>query len=94
MIVELLLGGAAWLGVEYLKEGHTDKQRLDRIFRKCGFYIKYNQKEDTPKLLRTKKAEDHTEYVYRLPEGLTSQILIRKKKRLNQVSMDPRKDLS
>lgn len=71
MIIEVLLGGAAWIGAECLKGGNTDKQRLDRIFRKCGLYVKYNQKEDTPKLLRTKKAKDHTEYVYRLPEGLT-----------------------
>ncbi len=91
MILELLLGGAAWIGAEYLKEGHTDKQRLDRIFRKCGLYIKYNQKEDTPKLLRTKKAMDHTEYVYRLPEGLTFSDF-KKKKEAIETSLNGSKE--
>lgn len=71
MIIEILLGGAVWLGAEKMKKGYGDKQTLDRIFRKCGLYVKYAGKEDTPKLLRTSKKEAFTEYVYRLPEGLS-----------------------
>lgn len=71
MILELLIGGAVWLGAEKLKRGYGDKQKLDRVFRKCGLYVKYNGQEDTPKLLRVANKESYTEYVYRLPEGLS-----------------------
>lgn len=71
MILEILLGGAVWLGAEKLKQGVGDKQKLDRIFRKCGLYVKYNGQEETPKLLRSAKKESYIEYIYRLPEGLS-----------------------
>jgi S-DNA-T family DNA segregation ATPase FtsK/SpoIIIE len=71
MIAELLVGGAIWAGAEYMKQGHGDKQKLDRIFRKCGLYVRYDQKEDTPKLIRSNKKETYTEYCYRIPEGLS-----------------------
>lgn len=72
MIIDLLLGGALWLGAEKMKSGNGDKQKLDRIFRKCGLCVKYAGKEETPKLLRSSRKETYTEYVYRLPEGLSS----------------------
>lgn len=71
MIIETLLGGAVWLGAERLKRGVGDKQKLDRIFRKCGLYVKYHQKEDTPKLIRSANKGSHMEYVYKIPEGLS-----------------------
>lgn len=72
MIIELALAAGVWMGAEQLKTGFSggDKKKLDRIFRKCNLYVKYNGVEDTPKLLRTAKKESYTEYVYRLPEGL------------------------
>lgn len=72
MIIELALATAVWMGAEQMKSGFSggDKKKLDRIFRKCNLYVKYNGVEDTPKLLRTAKKESYTEYVYRLPEGL------------------------
>jgi len=70
MIIELALASALWMGAEKMKRGSGDKQKLDRIFRKCGLYVKYNGVEDTPKLLCCSKKESYTEYVYRLPEGL------------------------
>jgi S-DNA-T family DNA segregation ATPase FtsK/SpoIIIE len=70
MIIETLIGGAVWVGAECMRRGVGDKQKLDRIFRKCGLYVKYNGKEDNPKLLRSSKKDTYTEYVYRLPEGL------------------------
>ncbi|WP_017728466.1 FtsK/SpoIIIE domain-containing protein [Halalkalibacterium ligniniphilum] len=71
MLLEVILGGAVWAGAECMKRGVNDKQKLDRIFRKCGLYVKYGSKEDTPKLIRSTKKETHTEYVYRIPEGLS-----------------------
>jgi len=72
MIIELVLAASMWMGAEQLKSGlgGGDKKKLDRIFRKCNLYVKYNSVEDTPKLLRVTKKESCTEYVYRLPEGL------------------------
>ncbi|ADU30385.1 FtsK/SpoIIIE domain-containing protein [Evansella cellulosilytica] len=70
MLIEVLLGGAVWAGAEAMKRGVTDKQKLDRIFRKCGLYVKYNGKEETPKFIRSNQKESYTEYVYRIPEGL------------------------
>lgn len=73
MLFELMLGGVIWLGAERLKRGSGggDKQKLDRIFRKCGLVVKYNKQEDTPKLIRSSRKENYTEYVYRIPEGLS-----------------------
>lgn len=72
MFFELLVAGGVWVGAQYVKSENYggDKQKLDRIFRKCGLLVKYNGKEDTPKLLRSSSKENHTEYVYRIPEGL------------------------
>ncbi|WP_096435902.1 FtsK/SpoIIIE domain-containing protein [Alteribacter populi] len=70
MIFEVLVAGAVWASAEYMKSGGGDKQKLDRIFRKCGLYVKYNQKEDTPKFIRAKKIKGGNEYVYLIPEGL------------------------
>ncbi|EKN68089.1 FtsK/SpoIIIE domain-containing protein [Schinkia azotoformans] len=73
MIIESILAGSVWIGAEYLKSGYggSEKKKLDRIFRKCGLYVKYGGKEDTPKLLRVSKKESFTEYIYRMPEGLS-----------------------
>ena len=84
MIIELLLGGAVWFGAEKLKPGYGDKQKLDRIFRKCGLYVKYKGEEDTPKLLRVANKESYTEYVYRLPEGLDFKEFEKKKDTIEQ----------
>lgn len=70
MFFEAILGGAIWGSAEMLKKGYGDKQKLDRIFRKCGLYKTYDKKEDTPKLIRSNKEKTYTEYVYRIPEGL------------------------
>lgn len=72
MIIELLIAGGVWLGAEKLKGGYgwSDKQKLDRIFRKCGLSVKYKGEEETPKLLRSSRNKSYTEYVYRVPEGL------------------------
>lgn len=71
MIIETLVGGALWFGAERLKRGVGDKRKLDRIFRKCGLSVKYDGKEDTPKLIRSAIKETYTEYIYRIPEGLS-----------------------
>ncbi|MED4354799.1 FtsK/SpoIIIE domain-containing protein [Schinkia azotoformans] len=73
MIIESILAGSVWIGAEYLKNGYggNEKKKLDRIFRKSGLYIKYNGKEDTPKLLRVSRKESFIEYIYRIPEGLS-----------------------
>lgn len=71
MIFETILAGAVWLGAEKLKRGIGDKQKLDRIFRKCGLFVKYAGKEDTPKLIRSADKGSYIEYVYRIPEGLS-----------------------
>lgn len=80
MIVETALGLGVLGATQYLKSGiGSDKQKLDRLFRKAGLYVKYNGKEDTPRLLRSAKKETYTEYVYRIPEGLSSSDFIKKK---------------
>ena len=81
MIIELLVGGAAWLGAEYYKQGrgNDEKKKLDRIFRKCGLVVKYDGQEDTPKLLRSSVKENYVEYIYRIPEGLSFKKFLDKK---------------
>ncbi|WP_100406285.1 FtsK/SpoIIIE domain-containing protein [Bacillus solitudinis] len=92
MIIEALLGGAFWFGAECMKRGIGDKQKLDRIFRKCGLYVKYDKKEDTPKLIRTAKKETYVEYVYRIPEGLGFKDF-EKKREVIEDSLNSSKDL-
>lgn len=71
MIVEVIIGASVFIGAEYLRSEKGDKETLARLFRKSGLVVKYNKKEETPKLLRSSKKIDHTEYVYRIPEGLS-----------------------
>ncbi|MEC1778387.1 FtsK/SpoIIIE domain-containing protein [Schinkia azotoformans] len=81
MILESILAGSLWIGAEYMKSGYggNEKKKLDRIFRKCALYKTYNGKEDTPKLLRVSKKESFTEYIYRIPEGLSFKDFEKKK---------------
>lgn len=80
MIVETALGLGVLGVAQYLKSGiGSDKQKLDRLFRKAGLFVKYNGKEDTPRLLRSANKDRYTEYVYRIPEGLSSKDFIKKK---------------
>lgn len=80
MIIEVALGLGVLGATQYLKSGKgSDKQKLDRLFRKAGLVVKYNGKEDTPRLLRSGKKDTYTEYVYRIPEGLSSKDFLKKK---------------
>lgn len=69
MILETLLGASVYVFAEYHKRGSSDAQRIQRIFRKCKLTVNYDKKEDTAKLIRSKKHEDYTEYIFRIPEG-------------------------
>ncbi len=70
MLLEVIVAGGVWASAQYFKSGQGDKQKLDRIFRKCGLCVKYDGKEDTPKLVRSNSTDSYTDYVYRIPEGL------------------------
>ncbi|EKN67524.1 FtsK/SpoIIIE domain-containing protein [Schinkia azotoformans] len=76
---DVLLASGVLAGSFYIRRGGTDAQRIQRICRKAGLYVKYDGKEDTMKLLRSKRGSNFIEYVFRIPEGLSSKDFIKKK---------------
>lgn len=82
MILETLLGTGLYAYLEYHKRSSSDAEKIQRIFRKCGLYVKYDKKEDTAKLIRSKEHEDYMEYIYRIPEGKSFKDFIDKKQAL------------
>jgi S-DNA-T family DNA segregation ATPase FtsK/SpoIIIE len=79
MILETLLGAGVYLYAEYAKRETTDAQRIQKIFRKCGLVVKYDKKEDTVKLIRSKSHKEYDEYIFRIPDGKSFQDFIDKK---------------
>jgi DNA segregation ATPase FtsK/SpoIIIE, S-DNA-T family len=61
-----LLAGQKWF---------SDARRLDTIFERCGLYIEKDVggkiEHERPKLIRKEKCEWGTEYVFRLPIGMS-----------------------
>ncbi|MED1603600.1 FtsK/SpoIIIE domain-containing protein [Alkalihalophilus marmarensis] len=80
MIPEVLIAAGVYASTVYMKHANSgsDKQKLDRIFRKCGLSRKYDSKEETAKLIRHSKKEGYSEYAYRIPEGFSHHDFLKK----------------
>ncbi|MBY0122124.1 FtsK/SpoIIIE domain-containing protein [Bacillus sp. S/N-304-OC-R1] len=74
MLFEILStsAAAALVGISYLKRTELDDgEKIKKISLNCGLYIKEGKELKTIQLYRKKKHEWGTEYIYRIPLGLS-----------------------